>query len=1064
MAYSDLTFFTNEEGATLVDRFRKILSNNTQYFDVLVGYFRTSGFFTLCEAMESIEKIRILVGLNVDQNTVEYLHVSKNGEVHLTDKEVKERYSEAIKTEIEEADDTKEIETGIKKFIEFIQSGKLEMKIYPKAPIHAKVYILRKDEEKSDNFGSVITGSSNFSKAGLINNLEFNVELKDSRDVRFALEKFEKLWKDGIEITDEYIETINKETWIREDITPYEMYLKFLYEYFKEEINQDKADYSNELLPDGFMRLEYQLDAVMGAKKILEAYNGVFISDVVGLGKTYICAMLAKSLKGGRKLIICPPVLKDYWVRVLSDFEVAADVESLGKLDKVIEEGSDRYKYIFIDEAHRFRNADTENFSKLHKICYGKKVVLISATPQNNYTTDIANQIFLFQQKNNSTIIPNEKNIEGFFNKLNSNLKKNKDDKEKYLKILKENSEVIRDKVLRNIMIRRTRTEIVKYYDEDLKKQGLEFPKLGTPEQIVYEYDDSIDTIFEETIKIIKTLDYARYKALTYLEVISKELKVMLVGQKNMVGFMKSVLIKRLESSFFAFKKTLERFILSYEQFIDMYNGGTVYISKKYNVYDMMDNGDTEKLLKLVEADNIQMYKSEDFKKEFIEKLKIDLEMMKGLLKKWENVIDDPKYDYFLNSLRENPVLKNQKMIIFTESMETAEYLSERLEKEYPNKVICFTGQSSELLKKEIKFNFDPSIKDFEQRNDFQILVTTDVLAEGINLHRANIIINYDLPWNPTRIMQRVGRINRVGSKFAQIHVFNFFPSTKSNAHLSLKDNISAKIQAFHDTLGEDFKYLSEEEEVSSFGLSGKKKNIYDIVMSKEALEGQEEENDKSELKYLKIIRDIRDKNEELFEKIKRLPKKIRSSKTVEGLENNATLTFFRKGALKKFFISDSKNPMEKLFFKAVEIVECNEVEKKEKIDDTFYIQLEKNKNALITALETGEVLHHEVKTAGHDANIKKVLKALKSYKGFTDIEEEKIGKYKELWDNGAIPVGKTKEVLKNIEGMTEPVKILNTIIEIIPQDYVQAESKSNKNEEVKTEVILSMYLKGSEA
>ncbi len=554
---NDLTFFTNEPERTLYDRFNKILKNNSKYFDVLVGYFRTSGFFALYEAMESIEKIRILVGLNVDKNTVEYLHVSKSGEIHLTDKEVKEKFNKSVKDEIEEVDDTKEVETGIKKFIEFIQSGKLEMKIYPKAPIHAKVYILRKDLEKSDNFGSVITGSSNFSKAGLINNLEFNVELKDSRDVRFALDKFEELWKDGIEITDEYIETINQDTWIREDITPYEMYLKFLYEYFKEEINIDKADFSDELLPDGFMRLEYQIEAVMSAKRILEAYNGVFISDVVGLGKTYICAMLAKSLKGGRKLIICPPVLQKYWKDVLLDFDVAADVESLGKLDKVIEEGSDRYQYIFIDEAHRFRNADTENFSKLHKICYGKKVVLISATPQNNYTTDIANQIFLFQQKNNSTIIPNEKNIEGFFNRLNSNLKKNKDDKEKYLKILKENSEIIRDKVLRSIMIRRTRTEIMKHYKDDLEKQGLKFPKLGTPEQIIYEYDNNIDSIFENTITVIKTIDYARYKALTYLENIPKNLKSMLTGQKNMVGFMKTLLVKDLKAVFMPLRKLL---------------------------------------------------------------------------------------------------------------------------------------------------------------------------------------------------------------------------------------------------------------------------------------------------------------------------------------------------------------------------------------------------------------------------------------------------------------------------------------------------------------------------
>ncbi|MBW7652351.1 DEAD/DEAH box helicase family protein, partial [Anoxybacillus sp. ST4] len=152
-------------------------------------------------------------------------------------------------------------------------------------------------------------------------------------------------------------------------------------------------------------KLQYQMDAVIQAKKTLEAYGGVFISDVVGLGKTYICAMLAQNLKG-KKLFICPPVLKDYWEEVLFNFEVQGyKVESLGKLDSLLEMGVDQFKYVFIDEAHRFRNQNTENFQKLHQICYNKKVILITATPQNNYSTDIANQIYLFQPKNNSTII-----------------------------------------------------------------------------------------------------------------------------------------------------------------------------------------------------------------------------------------------------------------------------------------------------------------------------------------------------------------------------------------------------------------------------------------------------------------------------------------------------------------------------------------------------------------------------------------------------------------------------------------------------------------------------------
>ena len=350
--HTDLTFFTNEPDRNLYDRFSNILKSNTQFFDVLVGYFRTSGFFKMYEAMADVEKIRILVGLNVDKYTVKIIDRANNEIAFdkLTTKEAKEAFNEDVVNEFEKSETNASIEQGVRTFIEWLRNGKLEMRMYVDAPIHAKVYIMRKDMDKTpDTYGSVITGSSNFSEAGLQNNLEFNVELKDSRDVRFALEKFEDLWAKSVPVTDEYIEAVEKKTWLRNDITPYEIYLKTMYEFFKEEINSDKDLLGDDLLPDGYMKLQYQLDAVVQARKILETYNGVFISDVVGLGKTYICAMLAKALSKGKKLIICPPVLVDYWKEVLLEFDVAAEVESLGKLEKILDKGVDKFKYIFID-------------------------------------------------------------------------------------------------------------------------------------------------------------------------------------------------------------------------------------------------------------------------------------------------------------------------------------------------------------------------------------------------------------------------------------------------------------------------------------------------------------------------------------------------------------------------------------------------------------------------------------------------------------------------------------------------------------------------------------------
>ena len=1053
--YNDLTFFTNEEGHTLYDRFNKILNNNVQFFDILVGYFRSSGFYKMYESMENVEKTRILVGLNLDKKSVELIHEAKNiNQIDfMSNAETKKYYSEEVNEEIEKSEDSKDVEIGIKKFIEFINSGKLEIRVYPHHPIHAKVYIMRKDLSKSEDYGKVITGSSNFSQSGLIDQLEFNVELKDSRDVRFAEEKFEELWRNSIEVNDEYIDKAKK-SWIRDDITPYELFIKCLYEYFQEEINQDNLNPSTLGLPPGFMKLQYQLHAVVRAEKILETYNGVFLSDVVGLGKTYIAAMLAKRLRG-RKLVICPPVLIDNWEKVLWEFDVSAKIKSLGKLDSILQMNKDSYDYVFIDEAHRFRNDDNDTYTKLHEICNGKKVILISATPQNNRLSDIENQIYLFQNKNNSNIIPNRKDLEGFFSTQKHKLKKYDLGTDEYMEASKEVAAEVRDKVLNHIMVRRTRKEIIKYYKNDLEKQGLAFPNLNTPKKIVYEFDDELDKIFNSTLDVIKTLTYSRYKALTYLRVVEPRYKSLLVGQRNMGGFMKGILLKRLESSFYAFRKTLNRFVESYEAFIDMYNSGTIYISKKYNIYDLMNNGEEDKLALIVEKQDAFKFEADMFTKEFIEDLEFDLANLKRVKRMWEPVKYDPKLEKFLNDLKTNKLLKTNKILIFSESKETAEYLAENINKTFNNQAILFTGDSSNRLRAEIENNFNPDVTEQEQKNDYRILVTTDVLAEGISLHRANIIVNYDLPWNPTRIMQRVGRINRVGTKFNDIYVFNFFPSSQVSENMTLEENISSKIQAFHDTLGEDFKYLSENEDVDTYGIFGKA--LYDKLNSDKVLEEEDFEEDIS-LKYLNMIRDIRDNNEELFTKVKSYPKKIRSAKY---LDNDGTITFFRKGKIKRFFITNEEMTSELKFIEAIKYFECNENEKKAPISKFYYENLRRNKEGLVVSFQEDKIDISPNRKLGknHNKELLKYLKAINNYSKFTEFENQRIDKLMCLFEDGVVPKNKLKEIVKMIKGVTNPVEILNTIWDMIPSSYIENNTQNDNIEEYNTEVVLSLDL-----
>lgn len=1052
MVHTDLKFFTNEPERDLYSRFVTILKSNTQFFDVLVGYFRASGFFKMYEALDQVEKIRILVGLNVDRYTVKIIDRAKDESQYasISTAEGKNIIADEIEKEFESAASSAQVEKGVRVFMDWLKSGKLEMRMYTEAPIHAKVYIMRKDQEKvPDTFGSVITGSSNFSEAGLVNNLEFNVELKDYADVKFALDKFEELWVQGTDIRETYIEAVEQHTWMKNDITPYQLYLKTLYEFFKEEINTDKENFKT-LLPEGYMRLQYQIDAVTQARQKLDAYNGVFISDVVGLGKTYICAMLANSFnRNTYKLIVCPPVLVDYWRSVLQEFDVArCDVVSLGKLDKIIAKGTEKYSYVFVDEAHRFRNSSTEVFTELHQICRGKKVILVSATPINNYTSDVENQIYLFQAKQSGTI-NGIKNIEGFFRALNAKLAKKPKGSAAYMEQLRKNSEVIRDKLIREVMIRRTRSEIQQYYADDLAKQGLTFPKAGSPEKIIYSFDEETDDAFSQTINIIKDFQYARYTPLLYLK-DKKKYATMLVAQHNMGGFMKGILVKRLESSFYAFRKTLERFIESYEKFIEMSKTGKIYISKKVNVYDLLDDGNTQKLMYLIEQQDVMEFETKEFSSQFFRDLQADLAQLKSMQFIWSLIGNDPKLDEFKENLTTNPKMKDKKVIVFTESTETAKYLYEELKEIYGERIIYFSGQSSAALKVEIEDSFNPKFKD-KNSDKYDLLITTDVLAEGINLHRANVLVNYDLPWNPTRIMQRVGRINRVGTEYDRIYVFNFFPTAQSKKQMPLEERILEKLQAFHDTLGEDFKYLSDEEEVSS------KKLFSDLTSD---LDGDEESTN-PELAYLTIIRQIRDNDPKLFSLIKRLPKKAKAGKSSEKVTEDSTVTFIRYGTLKTFFISTETETKQMSFMQAIDLIKAEADDEKVGVSSKFYEQFDSNSDAFDQMLVAEEEVSMEkVMVAGNDAKIIRLLKAMKTEPRLTDDQEQMIDKLIMLWENGEIPAKVSKDVMKKSKVVGDVLEFYYEVLKLVPPTYFE-ERKSQKTQvDGEKQIVLSCYLK----
>lgn len=614
---------------------------------------------------------------------------------------------------------------------------------------------------------------------------------------------------------------------------------------------------------------------------------------------------------------------------------------------------------------------------------------------------------------------------------------------------LRANSEEIRDKLLRHIMIRRTRTEIEQYYHDDLVKQGLSFPKLGAPEQIIYEFDETTDSIFTETIAAIKDFTYSRYKPLTYLK-DAKRYATLLTAQHNMGGFMKGILVKRLESSFYAFRMTLQRFIDSYERFIEMYkNTGEVWISKKVNVYDLLDSGEIEKLMKMVEEENGFHFKTSDFKSSFIIDLNKDLSKLKYLRDLWDSVNVDPKLDTFINTLENDRKLWGNKKIIFTESKETADYLEKNLQQLYGKRVVAYSGSSSAALKIDIEESFNP--KYAEEGNDrYDVLITTDVLAEGINLHRSNALINYDLPWNPTRIMQRVGRINRVGTEHNHLYVFNFFPTAQSNKHMPLKDRILEKLQAFHDTLGEDYKYLSDEEVVSS------QKLFEDLTANLDA----EEESSSPELAYLAVIRRIRDNDTALFERIKGLPKKSKTGRYSSRVSGDATITFLRKGALKEFYITGDRT-QQIPFIEAVRYLECEPDEWRINVGSTYYEHFEANSHAFDESLVQEDVIEvGKAPLRGNDLRVANVLRAMQNEPTFTGDQEDIILRLLRAYENGDIPQGITKAIVKELKVAQDIIEAYYVITDLVPDQYLYERKDAVLHTEGEKQVILSCYLK----
>ena len=677
--------------------------------------------------------------------------------------------------------------------------------------------------------------------------------------MKFAAEEFEKLWGESVHVLPKDVTDVTKNSFLRDDLTPFEVYYKLLIEYFGPAIKYDPNSETD--LPEGFMRLAYQMDAVTQGFLLLQKHGGFFLSDVVGLGKTIIAILIAKKFfyhNGfpahlSETLVIVPPALRDGWKETIDKFGLkGVKVVSNGSLHKI--KNAKKFDLVIVDEAHKFRNDTAASYDELQRICktrttrrfpdgsyYRKRVILVSATPLNNRPNDIKNQLLLFQDGKDSTLeVPN---LQRFFSNRQKEFQKALKDlspEDARLEI-KRIYELIRTKIVTEVTIRRTRTDLRDHddYRKDLESQGISFPKVNPPHKILYPLSPALDTLYDETLADLDSgLTYNRYRAIGAL-VPEKRIKYQHAEQisSQLARIMRTLLLKRLDSSFHAFTRSLCRFRDNTKAMVTMFERGKIYIAPSLNVseYIIEDREDelVEKILSLQETDStLQICNPEDFDPGFLPGLLKDYEILKDLAARWGAVKEDPKLDEFVHRLKTellSPEINHSasvhgkpKLVVFSESKETTDYLVKQLHARGFDKILTIDSSTRKDRMPKVRSNFDANFPLAEQENDYEIIISTEVLAEGVNLHRANVILNYDTPWNSTRLMQRIGRINRIGTTAAEIHVFNFFPTAKVDADIDLKKKALVKLQAFHSALGEDSQIYSTDEEVDNFGIFDK--------------------------------------------------------------------------------------------------------------------------------------------------------------------------------------------------------------------------------------------------
>ncbi len=1013
-------FITNAETRTLENRLIQLIGYS-QELKFLVGFFYFSGWQVLYDAIKKQDDltIKILVGLDVEQSLGKALEVAFESD-NLTNDELAERFFASLGFALNTEDlDHFDFYEQVTFFLHLLESGHLHIK-KTIDPNHAKLYLFRVKEEHEGLFptntsnkngvGKFITGSSNLTYSGLRRQNEFNVEIgdygwADSQDY------FDDLWLTAVPITEnpdrraDLVRFIRNRTQVAE-VTPYEAYVLVIKAYL--DLMQQKAikPHVIRLLEErGYIAYQYQMDAVNQALTIINQYNGVIVADVVGLGKSIIACMLARNL-GQRGIVICPPGLmgdanrKDSgWYKYLEEFQLHGwEVRSAGALDdaaEYLQKYGDDIEVVIVDEAHRFRNEDTENYDWLSAICRGHKVILLTATPFNNRPSDIFALLKLFIIPGKSKITLDE-NLEGRFAYYNADFRRlsyimryhnvggpRQKRAEKYyvemfdaslpivLSLVQQRSRRLANEiraVLEPVLIRRNRLDLKN--DPLYSQEVTQLSDIEDPHELFFELTPEQSRFYDEIVNDAFG-DNGRFKGAIYQPFVYEkgydfdedELDIeenrTFQQQRNLFDFMRRLLVKRFESSFGAFKQSIDNFIRVHECVLDFVeNSGGKYILDR-KLIEKIYEADSDEIEAALEefaerlAENKErpkhdrIYEVNDFlrAKEFIRDIKSDLGLLVEVRANIDDLqlveqfgdseINDPKARRLIEQISTilstppQPGEPKRKVIIFSEYVDTVLYLQPIIECIFPNKVLSIPGRITATDAKNLLYDFDASVDLMKQTDKFDILLTSDKLSEGVNLNRAGAVIDYDIPWNPTRVIQRIGRINRIGQKlFQTLHIYNFFPTEQGADIIKSREIAAQKMFIIHTTLGEDAKIFDINETPSP-------SELFKRVNS-----NPEEEGSESTLTWVRqIFEEIKSFHPEVVERVAQFPARV---KTAKAANENQLVVFRRKGL--GFFIqgiedtqADILTVSSLLFEDTLRWVSCPPDEKRLTISQRFW-------------------------------------------------------------------------------------------------------------------------------